>query len=87
MKIWKFPIELKHGTQEIRGPAPLTIRHFGIQDTRLTVWAEVNPVSAETKKWIRVVGTGSDIPKGWEYRGTVQDGCMVWHLYEDTIPF
>ncbi len=87
MKIWKFPIELKHETQQIKGPAPLNILHFGIQDTKLTVWAEVDPTAAEIRVWLRVVGTGSDIPSNWTYRGTLQDGCFVWHLYEDTIPF
>jgi hypothetical protein len=68
----------------IEMPVGAIIRHAGSQRTGHHLWAEVrNPSSAAREDRIfRVFATGEEIPDGWDWRYTWQDGPYVWHVFE-----
>lgn len=85
-QIWKFSIPILGEPCEIEMPLDARIVHVGAQDLdTLMFWAEVDRV-ATFPRTFRVFGTGHLIDTGWEYRGTVQVGVFVWHLYEQAVP-
>lgn len=79
---FRVPIDDRwHGVYLSPGAEPL---HVGTQDRfGVTFWAEVNPLSLNVHWEFRVYPTGHQIDDNEAaYRGTVQDGGAVWHLYE-----
>lgn len=75
-QIWKYRV----GTQQVpTGSTPLTAQY---QDGVLCVWVEVDPANAFEEVSYLVAGTGQAIPREWQYIGTVQQGELVWHVYE-----
>lgn len=73
-------------TETIALPADAVIRHVGSQDRLAVVfWAEVDTAREREMRRFRVFATGEPLPEraDWAaYVGSVQDGPMVWHLYE-----
>lgn len=82
-RIYKYKLNTREGrlTPLPTGAAILTI---AMQHNMLCLWAIVDmSVTTETRRDIRVIGTGWDIddPVG-TYLATVQDGGYVWHIFE-----
>lgn len=92
--IWKYPFYVE-GTVVIEMPKGAQILPYVAADAHsnlLVIWAEVddNPDVPKEDKIIRVVGTGTEIPKVsppnvLTYIGTVPNGPWVWHVYEQTF--
>ena len=65
------------------------VRLFGAQNGSLHVWIETEPGALdeeiEERTYI-VVGTGHQIPPGFDHVGSTQDPPFVWHLYERRDP-
>ena len=81
-RIFKYPLEKLDTDQRVDMPQGAKVRHTGMQNGRITIWADVNADQApETRRFI-VRGTGHDIREGAEFVGTVMDGPFVWHLFE-----
>lgn len=84
MRIWKYPLEVKH-RQEITMPAgaqPLTV---GVQGYGLCLWALVDPERPQVVRAIGLRGTGAICDPEENvasYIGTVQMGPFVWHLFD-----
>lgn len=88
--IWKFPLHLggwgwqpsvRHNVQ-----MPMVCHGLSLQMQKdvPTLWAQVDPQSSPCVRTFEWVGTGSEVPYGGKYVGTVQvnDGDYVFHLYE-----
>ena len=82
MTIWKFELELEI-FQTIKMPNHADVRHIGLQGGGICIWAEVRPENPMVDRNFYVVGTGHPIPaEARYYRGTIQQGAFVWHIYE-----
>lgn len=79
--IYKYP--LAEFEQNIQMPQGATILAAQMQDGRITLWAACDPCNESEARKFRVIGTGGDLPDGFEYVGTVQSGPYVWHVFED----
>ncbi len=45
-------------------------------------WFEVDTDAKTDLRHFLIVGTGHNIPDRHDWRGSMQDGPYVWHLYE-----
>lgn len=91
MIIYKYPLELKDGAQEMLLPPGSTVRSIQMQGGRLTVWAEhAEGTLAYTKyphlldaHYFSVIATGRSFTyeDDERYFTTVQDGPYVWHVF------
>lgn len=95
--IWKYEVGLNQA-QLISMPAGAKIRYLGVQDRRITLWAEVISDQKMIDRLFVIVGTGQDIEdacnlissqhrafrysEARSYIGTVQIDEFVWHVYE-----
>lgn len=82
--IWKFALALT-GSQEIRMPENAQILSVQYQADNLVLWAIVNPAKPIVPRTIMIFGTGHLLPDLdlRNFIGTVQDGGLVWHVFED----
>lgn len=82
-QIWKY--DLVVGSNFIRMPVGADILSAGIQDNRVTIWAQVDPEAERYLRSVRVFGTGWELPPAANdnFVGTVvvQDGS-AWHVYD-----
>lgn len=82
MTIWKFELKL-NVFQEIEMPNHADIRHVGLQNDTICLWAEVRPENQKVMRKFYVVGTGHPIPtQARLYVGSVQQPPFVWHIYQ-----
>lgn len=65
-------------------PDHAKLLHVGEQDSRLYVWALVDPTAPNVKREIRYYGTGHPIiGDPGEFIGTVQMSMgLVWHFFD-----
>jgi hypothetical protein len=82
--IYKYKLELRD-SQEIAIPYYHKVRHVGLQNGDITLWAEIDTndlisaiVNTET---FHVVGTGQKVEPHWVYIGTCVGPVFVWHVY------
>jgi hypothetical protein len=95
--VFKYPLAITDGLQQVVMPGQSRIVHVGNQDELPTLWAEVQvdedlrPAlgsAAEGRRMERrtffIAGTGHHVPEPSEHVGTVltQGGRYVWHIYE-----
>lgn len=83
--VWKYEITNWGGTK-IKLPPLYKILHFAWQGTgtkgNAHVWIEIEKGRAVSREVsFQIFGTGSDIPDGWKYIGTMQNDGLVWHCY------
>lgn len=81
LTIFKYPIPDKGNLAII--PVGFVPRHIALQDGRYCLWAEVD-LKQRLATWeIARYATGSKIPEGAHYLGTVleAEGAFVWHYY------
>lgn len=85
--VWKYPLKLVDGPQEVGMPPGARVVHVAAQDLYTpTLWAEVTDpaaFAAVTRQFV-VHGTGHWIDHDGTYVGTchTHNGAMVWHIYE-----
>ncbi len=90
-KIYKYPLRLIVGPQQIDLPAGALVRHFDI-DTATgapAIWAEVmvsdeQPYRTMPREF-HIVATGETIPTEYSYHRTLLERQFVWHLFERTL--
>lgn len=69
--------------QVVSMPASAQILSAQIQGDKICLWAQHPKDAPLAKRVIHVVGTGWDLPaSASRYIGTVQEGFLVWHIYE-----
>lgn len=91
-KIYKYFLEskplnddLSTNYQKIRIPKTALLWNIGVQNGTICLWAQVDTEYMDGERTFCVVATGQEIPddcKTSDYRGTVQIGWLVWHVYE-----
>jgi hypothetical protein len=61
------------------------IVHVANQREQITVWAEVNTLERECMATLHVVGTGHEVPPGFDHQGTavMAGGDYVFHVYAE----
>jgi hypothetical protein len=81
--IWKYPLALRPGLQEMRIPMGAILRHVAQQGESPTLWFDLDSQADKESRYFVLAGTGTEIPAGLVvYRGTCLDGDYVWHVYE-----
>ncbi len=88
-KIYKYPLAVLDA-QEILVPQGAFVLSVQIQHHGgIVFWAMVDDEAGPERRTYRVFGTGQPIPddltnarNGSRYLGTVQDGVLVWHVFE-----
>ena len=80
--IWKFTLEATQVMQKVSMPKGARILHTGLQDGKITFWAEVVQSAEKEMRKFLVVGTGWELPPDRNYIGTAQAPPFVWHIYE-----
>lgn len=82
--VWKYQHDLLDGGDfaTFEMPEGAEVRHVGMQDGLVTLWAEVDAAAWSTPRTFVIGGTGHQIPEGARYVGTVHDGPFVWHIFE-----
>ena len=85
--IYRYPVAPRAEPQSIAvhvGARPI---HIGPSREGLSIWVEQDTdEDLDCDMPFMVVGTGWEIPDGWEYVGT--DCCatgFVWHLYRQKV--
>lgn len=88
MKIWKYHIDFKDEKQVITANGITNVVYFGIQDSKLCVWLEVDEDGPPRSCRLYVLPTGGNIPDSVYHIMTIQDGGYIWHLYGEitTLP-
>ena len=80
--MFKYPLAGWITNHKVEMPKGARIRHVGIQQNQVTMWAEVDPDEApETRNFV-IRGTGQEIGEMEVYLGTVCARLYVWHLFE-----
>jgi len=80
--IFKYPLNVTD-TQELWLPKGSQILDVQRQDTKIMLWAEIDPHAISEVHTIEFHGTGNPIEKGErKYIATVQHYGLVWHVYE-----
>jgi len=83
--IWKFALTVAD-SQVIEMPREAKILSAQMQGESLSLWAEVIPERARTKRIIEVYGTGHTIEDDADliFIGTVQmlGGQLIFHVFE-----
>lgn len=78
-QVWKYDVE----SGSVSMPLGAEILSVQMQRGVITLWALVDPTAPVVTRSFVVVGTGHDLPDGnLMYRGTVQAGTFVWHVFE-----
>lgn len=81
--IWKFPLEVTDH-QSIEMPANAKVLSVADQAGVLTIWALVDPEAERELRHVWVFGTGHPVTvSGATFRGSVQQGPFVWHVFTD----
>jgi hypothetical protein len=83
MRIFKYPLRV---TDHQSVPLPLGARILSVQfqDIWLSLWAAVDPKEALTEaRHIRIYGTGHELDSSGRFITTVQQGSLVWHIFEE----
>lgn len=84
--IWKYPLVIT-GIQSVSMPLAAKILSVANQDGTMCLWALVNPSCAPQERVIKIVGTGSPMPREpSEFIGTVLHGPHAWHVFESLTP-
>lgn len=79
--IWKF--ELNFPEVSILIPVGSRFLSVGVQGSTIVVWYEVTPTNPVEQKILRRIPTGRVFDNtDLLYRGTVQIGLFVSHIYE-----
>lgn len=81
--IHKYPLSATD-LQTVPMPKGAKILHVALQAGSVCLWAEVFPAMPKVNRCIEVFGTGNPMDESFlrVYIGTVQDGSLVWHIYE-----
>lgn len=86
MKIWKYLIDLEKGFKHvIKMPFNAKILSIQIQGALIAIWVICNERSPKEDRIFDIYPTGRDLPPDpGMYLATVQFGCFVWHIFENT---
>lgn len=80
--IWKYPLQITDH-QHLLIPEKAEILSVEFQGETLCLWAEVEMSYPKEDRVIQIVGTGNPIlNSGRKFIGTVQQGPLVWHIFE-----
>jgi hypothetical protein len=80
--IYKYPLQLADGAQEVKMPKGAHLVHVDLQHGDPTLWAEVDTEAASEVRLFQVHGTGHPIKHDGNYVGTAVGVPFVWHVYE-----
>ena len=81
--IYKYVIDVGSNTKDVNlGAEVLSIQ---IQHDRFSVWARVDDAQPKRPRGFYIAMTGQNLDlceaAGWDYKGTVQHGTFVFHLF------
>jgi hypothetical protein len=81
--IWKFPLR-DMGPCEVPMPQGAEILDVQMQNELPCIWAMVDPHAPVEAKTFVIHGTGHVVGDDTKlsYIGTVQQGTLVWHVFE-----
>lgn len=80
--IWKYPLNITD-RQVVMIPKNGQLLSVQFQGAILCLWVLVDPNAPEQPREIEVIGTGNPIDNSNRYHiDTVQDGSLVWHIFE-----
>jgi len=84
MTIYKYPLVIAD-RQLVSMPVKSMVRAVMMQRGVLCLWAEVDPLSTVVSHAFYIVGTGHQLPDVpyLYYLGSVIDGSLVWHVYQE----
>jgi hypothetical protein len=79
--VWKFDVPFHHviNIWMPEGARVLTVQY---QEGIPRIWVEVDTTKPTTSRGFLWFGTGHPLEDGAQYIGTLQEGALVWHLYE-----
>lgn len=84
--IWKFNLHPDHDVTA-HGGTPRVV-HVGVDPasdpTLPTAWVELNP-GEQGDLALSFIGTGHDVPIGWDHVGSTVAGPFVWHVYAKAL--
>lgn len=78
--IFKYPMGIATTHEMPEGAEFLDVQ---MQDQNIIAWFMVLADNKRVPRKFHIYGTGQEIPMDKCYLGTVQDGLLVWHLFED----
>lgn len=84
--VWKFPLLLAPGPQEIDMPKGAEIVLVHMQAELCFLWAVVNPAADPEPRGFIIHGTGHQMDHDGQHVGSVMDGVFVWHVFELRSP-
>ena len=86
LTIFKYPFEI---TDEFSLAMPQSSQILSVQyqDDQPVFWAIVDTEAPVVIKYFCIFGTGHLMPveSQLEYKGTIQNNSLVWHIFEDIL--
>lgn len=85
--IYKFPLLANLISRPLTDRVLYKVLHVGFDPGgKPCVWAEVVPsVQSAYDTYVRIVGTGEEVPLGTDHIGTYTEGPFVWHVYMERV--
>lgn len=78
--IFKYEVSFDEPTR-LELPSPKFL-HGDFQSSKPVVWVEIDSEGGFAEAhYVRVLGTGWEVPAGFHHLSTVQVGSFVWHFY------
>lgn len=85
MQIWKYVLGEPMTAVTHYVPAGATFLQAQVQGDEVVLWAIVDPEMPKEERRFALLGTGYDLTarfKPSSFHGTVQQGNLVWHVFE-----
>lgn len=80
--IWKYTLEITD-EQTIKMPVGLKILSAQLQANAVCIWALCDAEQRMEQRHFVIIGTGHPVPAfRLTYIATIQQECLVWHLFE-----
>jgi len=84
-RIFKYPLGIIGGIQQIEMPAGAQVLHFGRVAETTNLWVLVDMMKFTLPRRFIIYGTGHEFLEGageHRYVGTITIGAYVWHCFE-----
>lgn len=80
-RAYKYPIPHTNPKFSVILPEGWKFMRVNFQGPELMMWAEVEPDAKKDVVHFQCFGTGHDIPDGFKYLTSFDQGPFVYHLY------
>jgi hypothetical protein len=82
MQVWKFPLRLGAGSQQVRMPGGAQLLSVQLQGGEPMLWALCDERAPSVSRQLWAYGTGEAMVRAWPFVATLQIGSAVLHYFD-----